>query len=134
MTRRRLLLMCCFVVALNLGCDNTTRPTVPAAGSWTGALTDSMVGSGTFQLVIENPSGTQLVGTWSASVAGQTMQGTASGSAVKTPNVLNVTCTGVGVGTLTFTVAGDRLTGTYFFIGPVRCLPLDQGSLDLARR
>jgi hypothetical protein len=45
-----------------------------------------------------------------------------------------VTCTGGGVGTLTFTVAGDRITGRYFFIGPVRCLALDQGRLDLARR
>jgi len=132
--RSRMLLMCSFVVALNLGCDSPTRPKVPAAGSWAGALSDSMAGSGTFQLELENPSDTKLVGTWSASVAGQTVQGTASGSAATTLNLLNVTCAGGGVGTLTFTVADGRITGAYFFIGPVRCPPLDQGSLDLARR
>ena len=131
----RRLLMLSLVVVLDLGCDaSPTRPTVAAAGSWAGALTDSTTGSGTLQLQIENPSDTQLVATWSATVAGQTVQGTAFGSAMPTPNFLNVTCTGGGVGLLTFTVAGTRITGTYSFFGPVRCLPLDQGSVDVTRR
>ena len=132
--RGRVLLMSFFVVALQLGCDSPTRPTVPAAGSWAGTVTDDTSGSGTFQLVLENPSGTQLVGTWSAVAAGQTVQGTASGSAVATPNLLNLTCTGGGVGNLTLTVAGDRISSPYFFFGQVRCPPLDQGSVDLTRR
>jgi len=131
---RRALLMPFFVVAVQLGCDSPTRPTVPAAGSWAGTVTDSTSGAGTFQLVLENPSGTQLVGTWSASVAGQTVQGTASGSAVATPNLLNLSCSGGGVANMTVTVAGDRISGPYFFFGQVRCPPLDQGSVDLARR
>ena len=132
--RRRMLLMCSFVVVFSLGCDSPTRPQVPAAGSWTGPLTDSMVGSGTFQLVLENPSDTKLVGTWSASVAGQTVQGTVSGSAVTTPNLLDLSCAGGGVGTMTFTVAANRVTGSYFFFGPVRCLSLFEGRVDLTRR
>ena len=127
-------LMLFFVVVLHLGCDSPTRPTVPAAGSWAGTVTDGTSGSGTFQLVIENPSGTQLVGTWSAMVAGQAVQGTASGSAGATPNLLNLSCTGGGVGNFTFTVAAERISGPYFFFGQVRCPPLDQGSVDLARR
>ena len=132
--RRRVLLMPFVVVAFHLGCDSPTRPTVPAAGSWAGTVADGTSGSGTFQLVLENPSGTQLVGTWSAIVAGQIVQGTASGSAVTTPNLLNLSCTGGGVGNMTFTVASDRISGPYFFFGQVRCPPLDQGSVDLARR
>lgn len=133
--RTQMLLMCSFVAALHLGCDDSPlRPTVPAAGSWAGTLTDRTVGSGTFQLEIENPSDTKLAGTWSATVAGQAVQGAASGSAVTTPTLLNLTCTDGGVGTMTFTVAASRISGTYFFIGPVRCLPLDQGSVDLAGR
>ena len=132
--RRRVLLMLCFVIALHVGCDSPTRPTVAAAGSWAGTVTDGAGGSGTFQLVLENPSGTQLVGTWSAIVAGQTVQGTASGSAVTIPNLLNVSCAGGGVGNMTFTVADGRISGSYFFFGQVRCPPLDQGSVDLARR
>lgn len=132
--RRRVLLMLFFVVALHLGCDSPTRPAVPAAGSWAGTVTDSTSGSGSLQLVLENPSGTQLAGTWTAVVAGQTVQGTASGSAVAVPNLLNLSCTGGGVGNMTVTVAGDRISGPYFFFGQVRCPPLDQGSVDLARR
>ena len=132
--RRRVLLMPFLVVAFLLGCDSPTRPTVPAAGSWAGMVIDGTSGSGTLQLVLENPSGTQLVGTWSAIVAGQTVQGTASGSAVATPNLLNLTCAGGGAGNMTLTVAGDRISGPYFFFGQVRCPPLDQGSVDLARR
>jgi len=120
--------------ALHLGCDSPARPTVPAAGSWAGAVTDGTSGAGTFQLVLENPSGTQLVGTWSAIVAGQTVQGMASGSAVTTPNLLNLSCSGGGVGNMTLTVASNRVSGPYFFFGQVRCPPLDQGSVDLARR
>ena len=123
-----------FVVALHLGCDSPTRPTVPAAGSWAGTVTDRTSGSGTFQLMLENPSGTQLVGTWSAIVAGQTVQGTASGSAVATPNLLNLSCPGGGVGNMTLMVAANRISGPYFFFGQVLCPPLDQGSVDLARR
>jgi hypothetical protein len=132
--RRWLLLMPVLVVAVHLGCDSPTRPTVPAAGAWAGMVIDDTNGSGPFELVLENPSGTQLVGTWSATVAGQTVQGTASGSAVTTPNLLNVTCTGGGSGNITLTVTGDRISGPYFFFGPVRCPPLDQGEVDLARR
>jgi hypothetical protein len=132
--RRRVLLMPFVVAALQVGCDSPTRPKVPAAGSWAGTVTDSTSGAGTFQLVLENPSGTQLVGTWAAIVAGQTVQGTASGSAVATPNLLNLSCTGGGVANITDTVAGDRNSGPYFFFGQVRCPPLDQGSVDLARR
>src|SRR6185503_18606261 len=128
--RRRGLLTPFFVVALLPGCNSPTRPAVPAAGSWAGTLTDDTSGSGTLQLVLENPSGTQLVGTWSAIVAGQTVQGTASGSAVTSPNLLNLSCTGGGVGTMTFTVAADRISAPYFFFGQVRCPPLDQGSVD----
>jgi hypothetical protein len=118
----------------HLGCGSPSRPTVAAAGPWSGTVTDSASGPGTFQLTLENPSGTQLVGTWSATVAGQTMQGTASGSAVATPNLLNLSCSGGGVGNLTFTVSADRISGPYFFFGQVRCPPLDQGSVDLTRR
>jgi hypothetical protein len=132
--RRRVLLLPFFVVALHLGCGSPTRPTVAAAGSWAGTVTDGTSGSGTFQLILENPSGTQLVGTWSAIVAGQTVQGTASGSAVSTPNLLNLSCTGGGVGNMTITIASDRISGPYFFFGQVRCPPLDQGGVDLARR
>ena len=131
---RRRVLLSFLVVVFQLGCDSPSRPTVAAAGSWSGTLTDNTSGPGTFQLMLENPSGTQLVGTWSAMVAGQAVQGTASGSAVTTPNLLNLSCTGGGVGTLTVTVASDRISGPYFFFGQVRCPPLDQGSVDLARR
>ena len=132
--RERVRLMSFLVVALHLGCGNPARPTVAAAGSWAGTVTDSASGPGTFQLMLENPSGTQLVGTWSATIAGQTVQGTASGSAVATPNLLNLSCTGGAVGNLTFTVGADRVNGPYFFFGQVRCPPLDQGSVDLQRR
>ena len=132
--RRRVLLLPFFVIAFHLGCDSPTRPTAPAAGSWAGTVTDGTSGSGTFHLVLENPSATQLVGTWSAIVAGQTVTGTASGSAVTSPNLLNLSCTGGGVGTMTLTVTADRINGPYFFFGQVRCLPLDQGSVDLAKR
>jgi len=132
--RWRVPLMSVFAIALHLGCSSPTRPAVPAAGSWAGTVTDGASGSGTFQLVLENPSGTQLVGTWSATVAGQTVQGTASGSAVTSPNLLNLSCTGGGVGTMTFTVGADRISGPYFFFGQVRCPPLNDGSVDLARR
>ena len=130
--RRRVLFF--LIVSFDLGCASPSRPMVEAAGSWSGTVTDSTSGPGTFQLMLENPSGTQLVGTWSAIVAGQTVQGTASGSAVATPNLLNLSCTGGGVGNLTLSVAGDRISGPYFFFGQVRCPPLDQGSVDLARR
>ena len=130
---RRVLLFFLGVV-FQLGCDSPSRPTVAAAGSWSGTVTDDTSGPGTFQLMLENPSGTQLVGTWSAIVAGQTVQGTASGSAVATPNLLNLSCTGGGVGTLTVTAASGRISGSYFFFGQVRCPPLDQGSLELTRR
>ena len=131
--RRRVLLMP-FMIALHLGCDSPTRPAVAAAGSWAGTVTDGTSGPGTFQLVLENPSGTQLAGTWSAVVAGQVVQGTASGSAVTSPNLLTLSCTGGGAGNMTFTVAADRISGPYFFFGQIRCPPLDQGSVDLARR
>ena len=130
---RRVLLLFLGVV-FQLGCDSPSRPTVAAAGSWSGTVTDNTSGPGMFQLMLENPSGTQLVGTWSAMVAGQTVQGTASGSAVATPNLLNLSCTGGGVGNLTFTVDADRISGLYFFFGQVRCPPLDQGTVDMARR
>ena len=132
--RGRVLLMLFLVVPVNLGCGSPTRPTIAAAGSWAGTVTDSTSGPGTFQLTLENPSGTQLVGTWSATVAGQTVQGTASGSAVTSPNLLTLSCTAGGVGNMTFTVAADRISGPYFFFGQVRCLPLDQGSVDVVRR
>jgi len=131
---RRRVLLPFFAVALHLGCGSPTRPTVAAAGSWSGTVTDGASGSGTFQLILENPSGTQLVGTWSAMVAGQTVQGAASGSAVAAPNLLNLSCAGGGVGNMTLTVAAGRIAGPYFFFGQVRCPPLDQGSVDLARR
>jgi hypothetical protein len=130
----RKVLLFFLVVIFHLGCASPSQPTVAAAGSWSGTVTDSTSGPGTFQLMLENPSGTRLVGTWSAMVAGQTVQGMASGSAVATPHLLNLSCTGGAVGNLTFTVAGDRITGPYFFFGPVRCPPLDQGSVGLARR
>lgn len=131
--RRRVLLLL-FVVVCHLGCGGPIQPAVPAAGSWSGTLTDSTSGPGTLQLMLENPSGTQLVGTWSAMVAGQTVQGTATGSAVATPNLLNLSCSGGGVGNLTVTVSADRISGPYFFFGQVRCPPLDQGSVTLSRR
>ena len=130
----RLALLLFLVVVFQLGCDSPSRPSVAAAGSWSGTVTDDTGGPGTFQLMLENPSGTQLVGTWSTMVAGQTVHGTASGSAVATPNLLNLSCTAGGVGNLTLTVSGDRISGPYFFFGQARCPPLDQGSVDLARR
>jgi len=130
--RRRVLFS--LIVVSHLGCASPSRPTVAAAGSWSGTVIDSTSGPGTFQLMLENPSGTQLVGTWSVMLAGQTMQGTASGSAVATPNLLNLSCSGGGVGNLTVTVSADRISGPYFFFGQVRCPPLDQGSVTLSRR
>lgn len=132
MSKRTLLLA--LVVATQVGCGNPTRPVVPAAGSWAGTLADDTVGAGTFRLELENPSGTQLVGTWSATVSGQTVQGVASGSATTTPNLLNMSCAGGGVGNMTFTVAGNRIHGTYFFFGSPACPLLDDGSVDLNRQ
>ena len=132
MSRRMLLVVLC--VAAQVDCSSPTRPMAPAAGSWGGTLADDIVGAGTLRLELENPSGTQLVGSWSATVAGQTVQGTASGSATTTPNLLNLSCTGGGVGTMTFTVAGNRIHGTYFFFGSPDCPLLENGSVDLDRR
>ena len=132
MSRRPLLLA--LFVAAQVGCSNPTRPMVPAAGSWAGTLADDTVGAGTLRLELENPSGTQLVGTWSATVSGQTVQGVASGSATTTPNLLNMSCTGGGVGNMTFAVAGNRINGTYFFFGSPECPLLDNGSVDLDRQ
>lgn len=132
MSRRTLLLVLC--ITAHVACSSPTRPMVAAAGSWAGALADDTVGAGTFRLELENPSGTQLVGTWSATVSGQTVQGVASGSATTTPNLLNMSCTGGGIGNMTFTVAGNRIGGTYFFFGSPACPLLDNGSVDLDRQ
>src|SRR5687767_12365184 len=103
--------------------DGPTRPMVAAAGSWGGTLSDATRGPGTFQLTLDNPSGTQLVGTWAATVGSQSIQGAASGSAAATPHLLNLSCTGGGIGNLAMTLNGDRMTGTYFFFGPTPCMP-----------
>ena len=132
MSRRTLLLALCVVAQAD--CSNPTRPMVPAAGSWAGTLADDTIGGGTFQLELENPSGTQLLGTWSATVSGQTVRGLATGSATTPPNLLNMSCTGGGVGTTTFTVAGNRMNGTYFFFGSPKCPMLENGSVVLDRR
>ena len=123
------------VVLWLVGCGGgPTRPMVAAAGSWSGTLTDATRGPGTFQMTVDNPSGTQLVGTWSATIGGQSIQGTASGSAAATPHLLNLSCTGGGIGNLAMTVNEARISGTYFFFGPTPCVPLDEGSVDLARQ
>ena len=120
------------------GQDATTPSNVdPFVGEWRGSIADDALGAGTLTLsLVTNPIGL-VTGTWSSTVAGVTLSGSAvailtPGPTALTAPTLGLTCL-PGLGTLgsTVVVSGARITGTY---NALTCGGLTKGTIDLTRQ
>jgi hypothetical protein len=130
MPRRLGLLLILAGPALNASCGGDDES---LTGVWTGAVRDSLAGSGGVTLTLFQ-SGSDLEGTWEmvfASTshldAGGTLTGTVQGSLISATLASRGACNY----SLTATSSGDRIQGTY---AAGDCPPQHTGSLDLDRR
>ena len=113
--------------------DSPTSPSGSLAGTWTGTVIDSLVGTGTIRITISQ-SGSTISGTWASTFPdpadnnGGTASGTLSGSS------LSATLTPSNPSSCPFnvtaTVSGNRMTGTYAVF---TCTIAVTGSLELTR-
>jgi hypothetical protein len=100
------------------------------AGTWTGSAADSEAGAIGFRFVLREQDG-QISGSWTAALSSTVAAtGSVSGAAAATPLVFSLSCLPGGLGGVTATRDGARLTGTYFFIG---CAGLADGTFEIAR-
>ncbi len=122
-------------------CDQPVAPSRVLAGDWTGTITDSAAGNGALSLTITQ-TGPGISGAW-ASTFGDTsfnrsgsLSGTITGSPIVlflTPTIPIACPTGSLTGTLSLstTVQGNRLTGTYTVL---TCSGVNTGSVAVERR
>lgn len=126
----------CSVLVLALmvaGCDNPSKPSGPLTGTWSGTLTDSVVGAGTVRLTIAQ-SGQSLTGSWGSTFSDPTfnnsgtLTGTFSGSAatITLSPSSPTTCPFF----VTATVSGSAMTGTY---AAINCTVAVSGSVSVTK-
>jgi hypothetical protein len=129
------------VVAVGCGRGNPVAPTAPFSGTWTGTVVDSTSGSGSARLVLEQRE-LALSGTLTTTFGGVVgregpIQGTAGVTAASltltpaTPVLCGSGVTLSGVLSLTLSLSGGRLTGSY---SALTCGGAATGTLSLTNR
>jgi hypothetical protein len=123
------------LVLVQLGCgDGPTEPSHPVVGSWAGTIADERAGSGVVELHLENDFSTDLVGSWSATVAQNTFTGPLTGTVATTPILLRLSCgNSAGDGAMFLTLEDGMLSGQHLFhFG--RCDPMSHGTVEFTKR
>ena len=124
------------LIAAVAGCGDgpPVAPSDPAsvlAGIWSGTAVDSVAGQTAFRLVLTEQND-RIAGTWTVTLsAGSAAIGSVSATASSIPIVFTLSCVPGGIGALTATRDGTRLTGTYFFVG---CAGLGEGTVDVTKQ
>jgi len=128
----------CTVVAVIASACGSSSPTTPAApntsGTWTGTVTDAVMGQGTVRLTITQ-SGSSLAGTWATTYANVT----ANNSGTLTGAVNNATVTATLIPTIptscpfnaTATQNGNAMSGTYTAFN---CAMAVSGSISVSKQ
>jgi hypothetical protein len=118
------------VLILTGACTSAPSSTDPYQGTWAGSIVDRVAGTGTARLELR--AGSRLEGSWTASVGGASLSGSAtSDSSTGAQRSFAVVCGAQGSMLWTTMVSGGSLTGTYL---AANCNGLSGGSLDLRRQ
>jgi len=114
-------------------CDSPTTPASPLVGIWTGTMNDARSGAGTLRLRLESGQAGIVSGTWSVTFPerGNNNSGEISSSAPASNLAFTFGCTPSGSGGMVGTLAGNRITGTYFALS---CTGVTSGSMDLTKQ
>lgn len=109
-----------------VGSESSKKTTRDVQGDWCGSTSDNHLGSGTISLAI-NQKGSNLIGTWTADLAGNgTLKGKIAGSVVTlTLRPEGNRCRAAVNGTL---VEPGEITGNYTIFG---CQQSDGGTFDI---
>ena len=130
----RVLLFVLAVSAAWCSSDSPSEPTSPFEGEWSGAMSDNALGQVPISLELaDSPAGAS--GEWSATVAGQTVNGTLLAvSTIETGSVrhlISASCSGGGFWSVAVTFSGSRMAGSY---GATSCAGLTAGTLDVVKK
>jgi hypothetical protein len=115
--------------------DSPSQPTSPFEGEWSGAMADNALGQVPISLELaDSPAGAS--GEWSATVAGQVVNGTllavSTIEAGSARHLISAGCSGgAGFWSLTATFSGSRMTGSY---GAFSCSGLTSGTLEVVKK
>ena len=123
------------VLATACGSSDPAAPSAPnVAGTWTGTVTDAVMGQGTVRLAISQ-TGSSLAGTWATTYANVTNNN--GGSLTGTVSADNVTATLIPTTptacpfNATATLNGRAMSGTYTAFN---CAMAVSGSISVSRQ